>query len=514
MDSERAAGEAVAAAFHPEPEPIPDQWLVALAPATHYCYEWREYFIQWPNATRLRVGNVWQAPALPGFFRLQFENQLGLTVLQPFHGDQPLAEPLRLEVISPKFGQPESHVRFLRTLLHDLFARAARLPFSFSGPTSRGVAEALQPPSPLFVYHFLLHYGPQLRQALECVRASPHRLLVDHPTYLPIGQASEADPAILMDILHSPQRWARAGEFRLAQRLHGFAPTHVWQRRPDETLDTPENRFVLAFLHQLVAAAETLTSERWWGAVAEDRRRAIVTLTSQARQALAWSMFREVGIMTRMPLNSQVLLRQEGYRDLRDLYWRFHQARRPLFEALRRSIELRDIATLYEQWCFFALVEEIGQQLGVTPQVELATSDEYGLHWQARAHFRNGEELVYNEGRQGYSLWLRPDFVWKRPGHSDVVLDAKFRLRREDVDVASDVPAMAGAQATDLYKMHTYRDALSVRAAVAVYPGDENVFYDRATMQRQGITLADVLLGEHAGVGALAFKPQPSNAAA
>ena len=508
MDSQRAASEIVANAIHPLPEPIPDEWQAALAPATHYCYEWREYWTRWPDATRMRVGNGWQEPVLPGVFRLKFENQVGLTTVQPYSEDRPLAPPLLAEVLSPKFPKPADHYRFFRTLLDDLFARAARLPFSFAGPTSRGVAEALQPPSPLFAYHFLLHYGPQLRQALECVRASPHRLLVDHPTYLPIGQASEADPAILMDILHSPQRWVRAGEFRLAQRLHGFAPTHVWQRRPDETLDTPENRFVLAFLRQLVAAAEALPGERWWGAVAEERRRAIVALTSQARQALAWSMFREVGIMTRMPLNSQVLLRQEGYRDLRDLYWRFHQARRPLFEALKRSIELRDIATLYEQWCFFALVEEIGQQLGVTPQLELATSDEYGLHWQARAHFRNGDELVYNQSKQGYSLRLRPDFVWKRQRHWDVVLDAKFRLRRQDVEAGSDVPATAEAQATDLYKMHTYRDALDVRAAVAVYPGDVNVFYDRSTRQRQyEITLAEVLLGEHAGVGALALKP-------
>ena len=72
MDSQSAAGEAVTDAMYPTPAPIPDQWLAVLAPATHYCHEWREYFIQWPDATKLRVGDGWQPPELPGVFRLQF----------------------------------------------------------------------------------------------------------------------------------------------------------------------------------------------------------------------------------------------------------------------------------------------------------------------------------------------------------------------------------------------------------------------------------------------------------
>ena len=312
--------------------------------------------------------------------------------------------------------------------------------------------------------------------------------------------------------MHSPHRWAPAREFRLAERLHGFAPTHVWQRLSEETLDTPENRFVLAFLRQLFTAAETLPAQSWWRMIPEGRGQVITELTGLVSHTLALSMFREVGVMGRVPLNSQVLLRQEGYRELRDLYWRFHQARRPLFEPLKKSIEVRDIATLYEQWCFFALVEEIGAQLGSTPRIELATTDQYGLNWNAVAHFGTAGKLIYNRGKKGYSVPLRPDFAWERNGRWDVVLDAKFRLSRQEVDVASDAPAESVAQLSDLFKMHTYRDALEVRAAVAIYPGDVSVFYDRLTGQRQlGVTLADVLLGESTGIGALAFSPLSGN---
>ena len=512
MSNDIAMIDAVVSAINPCPDPIPDALRTALAPATHIMHEWRDYYLNWPDATSLRIGNTSMVPVVPGVFRVTFANSLGLTSLQPFRDGRPLAEPWRVEVISPKFPEPETHYRFFSTLLDDLFARAARLPFHFASPTSRGAGESLQPPSPLFVYHFLLQHGQQLRQALEIVRVAPHRVLIDQATYLPIGQVSEADPTVLIDIMHSPHRWAPAHGFRLAERLRGFAPTHVWQRLSEESLDTPENRFVLAFLRQLRTAIETLPSERWWDKVSNDHQQAITELTGFVRQTATSSMFREVGVMERMPLSSQVLRRQEGYRDLRDLYWQFHQARRPLFEPIRNSIEMRDIATLYEQWCFFALVDEIAVQVGVSPRIELVATDEHGLNWHAAAHFQNTGKLIYNQGRKGYSVRLRPDFAWERRGVWDVVLDAKFRLNRQQFETDDDVQAKAVAQQSDLFKMHTYRDALGVRAAVSIYPGDVSVFYDRMTgQQRTGVTLAEVLLGERAGIGALAFSPLPGD---
>lgn len=56
--------------------------------------------------------------------------------------------------------------------------------------------------------------------------------------------------------------------------------------------------------------------------------------------------------------------------------------------------------------------------------------------------------------------------------------------------------------------MHTYRDALGARAAVALYPGDEVVFYDADKHIEAAIDL-DTLLDSSgfAGVGALPLSP-------
>jgi hypothetical protein len=274
-------------------------------------------------------------------------------------------------------------------------------------------------------------------------------------------------------------------------------------------LDTPENRFVRHFVRQLVVAAEVLVSQPWWHKVEPGRNAQIQAITDSLRRTYHHPMFDDVGPMHHLPLSSQVLLRREGYRTLLTLWRLFHRARRPLFARCRQAIEVRDIATLYEVWAFFALIEEIQLALDKKPQLELQTSAEHGLTWRARARFGGAGTLVYNRGfRQpnSYSVSLRPDFSWKRGVRLEVVLDAKFRLNRLPSWDEEDSP-QATAKRADLYKMHTYRDALGVRAAVAVYPGTEGVFFHRQPGKDASITLRDLLSGHVSGIGAIPMKP-------
>jgi predicted component of viral defense system (DUF524 family) len=220
-------------------------------------------------------------------------------------------------------------------------------------------------------------------------------------------------------------------------------------------------------------------------------------------------MFGEVGLMQRLPLTSQVLLRREGYRDLLELWQHFHQARRPLFAPLQRAIEVRNIATMYEIWAFFALIEEIAIQVSESPEIDLRLSDEHGLEWHSVARFGTVGRLVYNKHLKGYSGLLRPDFTWMKGSRQEVALDAKFRLERSDLEAeGNEVTSQAIARRSDLYKMHTYRDALDVRAAVAVYPGDKPVFYYCKPGHPTDVSLGDVLNSDDlCGVGALVLKP-------
>lgn len=176
---------------------VPPHLLGAFAPATHCLYEWAEYVVEHPEADRLRVGGAWVEPLARGVFVVHFKNQLGLASLRLYAGTRPLHPPAWVEVLSPKLPAPEQHLAFYRTLLDDLFARAARLPFALSAETARGVRESLRPPSPLFTLHYLLQHGERLRAALSTVLGAPHRRLLDHPAWVPLADASEADADVL-----------------------------------------------------------------------------------------------------------------------------------------------------------------------------------------------------------------------------------------------------------------------------------------------------------------------------
>ena len=367
-----------------------------------WIFEWQEYLLHIPGADRLRVGDGWCNPDRPGseIFVLKFKNQLGLAEIQPYQGGRPIpghSTPLCLEVLSGKFPTPAAHQAFFQGLLDELYQQQARLPFTFDASTRQPAAESLRPPTPLFALHFLSACWKEIQTAAGLIFADPHRLLSSQELYLPVGQASQADPDVLLDILRNPQEWVCAPNFPLAQRMQGWAPQRVRQRLPEETFDTPENRFVLDFLQRLLALADSLPSQKWWGSVQNsvkvDR---ILALRSFLRQAVQHPIFDEVGPLQRLPLESRLLLARPGYRELFELWQRFQQARRPLFGALQSAIDLRDVATLYEFWVFFALVEEIGETLHVEPAIQLKSSDQQGLEWGSVAHFGDQGSLVYN----------------------------------------------------------------------------------------------------------------------
>ncbi len=494
-------------------EDVAEQTRRRLAPATQCLREWVRYIIEVPGADRLTVGSRSVGPITGCAFEVKFENQLGLANLQPMCGGCPTCAPLWVEVLSPKFPTQEQHLGFYQATLDDLFARAARLPFTISGDTARGVTEALRPPTSIFTLYFLTHHCDELASALRLIQCAPHRVLHQREERVPMWEAAHVDGDVLLRILQDTEELVRTDAVAVAEHLNGMAPARVWQHLPEETFDTPENRFIASFARTLLIAAEALQSQRWWPNVPETRRGTIKQTSALVREALRQVPLDGVGRMVHFPGSSQVLLRREGYRDMRRLWQLFNQARRPLFDRWQQAMDVRDIATLYEVWCFFALVEEIAAITGEDAVLELELSDDAGLGRRSTASFGDMGKLWYNKGWRGYSGMLRPDFTWMPKQGRMVALDAKFRMEHSQALAAEDDEGTAEAVAkrSDIYKMHTYRDALfhrKVRAAVALYPGDRSEFHNALTRSHGPRTLRELLSDDALeGVGAIPLSP-------
>ncbi|MGI8484513.1 MAG: nuclease domain-containing protein, partial [Thermomicrobiales bacterium] len=124
----------------------------------------------------------------------------------------------------------------------------------------------------------------------------------------------------------------------------------------------------------------------------------------------------------------------------------------------------------------------------------------------------------YNLGKRGYSgIWLRPDYWWQPIDGRPVAFDAKFRMSRFSVTMEggveselNDVPY--NAKVDDLVKMHAYRDALDVRAAIVIFPGTESKWLPSEHVpdlawEETGMLASLLMNDELEGVGAIAMSP-------
>jgi len=474
-----------------------------------FVVEWAVYRVTAPGADALQVGSTAVRPLIPGHdvFEMRFENQLGLAHLQPLRGGKRLGPGMTVEVVAAKFATPLESVRFIDRVLTDLFARQAPLPFVPVAPTGRLVREARRPPNLLFAYHFFRRHGQDVARAVQTIAHRPLRRLSDIQEDVRLVEAADIDLDAMMSVLQRATR-NNPAESRIAHRLH---PDRVAQRSPIETLDIPENRFALDVARRMAQTVDAVLQQPWLMRAPAENRERLAFLGSGLSAFVRSRQFLEVGPMTRIPTESRALQRRDGYRELTRLWFALQRARQPLFDRLHHAIDVRDIATLYEYWVFFELAEQIGSALGERGILGSVGKD--GLARGLTCAFGTAGTLIYNPMRKGYSgVWLRPDYLWLPSSGQAVAFDAKFRMSVRLIsvdDIDGQIPAGVAydPRDDDLVKMHAYRDALGVRAAVVLYPGTSSTFRPDSGRSHP-VTVADVVLGSGlSGVGEIGMSP-------
>ena len=455
----------------------------------------------------------------------------------------------------PGVGPVELHTGKLEeagfeALLADLIRLATSLPFSAGDPGSSPYASGPPPRDEVlyhaFVYlrHILSDGAPaeeRLLPALELIQRAPHRRWRTEWRDVPVDALTRVDSRTLLDLVtrtgapvHTASLSPAAAT--LTERLGGRLPEEISERRIRAAIDTPENRFAKAFIGQadgIIGRVRSRAASRrdvFGRSLLADCDRMEAALMPVTRH----SMWDEVGTMVRIPFSSTVLQRRRGYRHVLRHYTRIRMAPRiPLDKGeMRDLLELKNIALLYELWTFFRLAEIICELLG--PPVRSARTDagddfQVALGWNRTFEWPGGTRLAYNESfsrsrqspNHAYSVPLRPDItlhVPEGPNRGLHVLDAKFRVQtlgeagfERDENPAERASERRGDfKRGDIYKMHTYRDAIrNARSVWILYPGSEFRFFDASNSRKviQPTDLPSLL----EGVGAIPFAPKPDS---
>jgi hypothetical protein len=433
---------------------------------------------------------------------------------------------IRVEVRSAQVGDPsiflvevaaakldfEQHYRSMMEQIADRAAEALLLGFAPAQQTMQvdpATVGELNYRALAFLVARLKDEGFQA--ALEQLRRAPHRQWVKETEQRSLGRGLPTGSAAARQLAR-PGRGVPTPP-HLGHLPVSTVPTSVEWQRNVETLDTPPNRFVRHAIEKWQRLAldvrSALQGSKPEAGPTRRGRREAEWLAERCELLLSDPVLSEAGRLTVFPHGNPVLLRQAGYRDVLRVY-ALAEASIALDAVLPDdafAATQRNVAALYEYWCFISLVGCIERVTGQKVS---------GVLFEPRA---NGLSLVLRSGRASVLSWdtavqgrrlqidlwfnrdfrrtpdravevstwattMRPDVSMRirpksaRPGeaadpHLDtwVHFDAKYRLEVDEKLFDDDEPESV-AKRSDVLKMHSYRDAIRRTAgAYVLYPG-------------------------------------------
>ena len=292
-----------------------------------------------------------------------------------------------------------------------------------------------------------------------------------------------------------------------------------------DTVDNQENQFVKFVLRTFSMFCSDL----------KGMKNATERLKSEAESTIEVlgsfldnQFFRQVSMPSHLNMNSPVLQRKEGYREVLQSWLLFELAAKLNWDGGDDVYDAgkKNVATLYEYWLFFKLVELVGHFFDISPKAkeQLVNYDEDKINLnlcQGRMQMVSGRQetssrslnvaFYYNRtfGKVtdnndpihkagSWTMSMRPDYtlsLW--PGEiteneaeaqdliTHIHFDAKYRLNNvllNDGDSIDEELAEEKQEQEfkiykrgDLLKMHAYKDAIRrTSGAYVLYPGIEN----------------------------------------
>jgi predicted component of viral defense system (DUF524 family) len=321
-------------------------------------------------------------------------------------------------------------------------------------------------------------------------------------------------------------------------------PSKIKLSNKTETVDTPENRFIKYALISFQSLCNDFAIIKSNDRLKNEAR----LLVDKLEQLLNHSFFKEVSRPTLLPLNSPILQRKEGYREVFRAWLMFNLAAKLIWRGGEDVYHgnKRDVAVLYEYWLFFKLLETIEEVFDIEPESlgELIKSTDDGLGLQLRqgkclalkgifeSDLRKlNIEFSYNKtftGENEYPAggsWtksMRPDYtlsIWPYGINSEEAeqqelivhmhFDSKYKIEKlieifgndqENLDDEKKEQRKGTYKRVDLLKMHAYKDAIRrTFGSYILYPGDDPTYNPKG--------FHEVI----PGLGAFAIRPSRTN---
>lgn len=434
-------------------------------------------------------------------------------------------------------------------MIGDLSKAASGLIFEFGSPLYQWYDFSDKPRDTFYQDFMFLEYlfrFNNLPYALDIIRKNIYNRLETYKEQTPVSMASSISPECIIEMVASPQNLYKTPKPPLnwPSSMNKYVPISIAQLRYKENIDTPENRLVKAFLQSLDALIIELKratrhlNEIKPGMGYIDSK--LIEYYHILHEYISEDWLLDVGQLEYIPSNSQVLQKQEGYREIFQFFLNFEFAFRLHWAEVEDNIKgyNQKLSQLYEYWCFFKIVKAFSsianQQIFFEDLFE-TTDNKWSIQIKRGKRSAINFETIIDEKKinlcvmynrlfsqktinRSYSLPFKPDFtiyITCEEWGSFIHFDAKYRSEVEILEFYEKIGSYSDTtskfdkiqindinkigieeekladnldieeqinrsfKAGDIYKMHSYRDAiLRTEGAYILYPGNKNkIFY-------------------------------------
>jgi predicted component of viral defense system (DUF524 family) len=306
-------------------------------------------------------------------------------------------------------------------------------------------------------------------------------------------------------------------------------PVKIDSTRKVESADTAENRFIKHALEEFLFFCENCETkfEKYSTAKLESNQ-----LATKISNLLNQSFFKEISRPTSLKLNSPVLQRKSGYREVLNAWLKFDLAAKLVWKGGDNVYEAgkKDIAVLYEYWLFFTLLDLLKEVFAIEPKSiadliqydkgQLSLNLKQGTAIAMKGVYKSASrnlniQFSYNRSFGGgktfpdsgsYTTTLRPDYtlsIWpeelknaKEAEKTELITHIHFDAKYKVKDFYDLISKAKGEELSeeeeeallkeekeetksgtfknqDLLKMHAYKDAIRrTGGAYVLYPGE------------------------------------------
>jgi predicted component of viral defense system (DUF524 family) len=192
-------------------------------------------------------------------------------------------------------------------------------------------------------------------------------------------------------------------------------PLKISSTRKVESLDTPENRFIKHILESFLQFCETIDSRLEIANMLRELKE-VKDITQRIDNLLNQPFFKEINRPTSLKINSPILQRRSGYRELLRSWLRFHLTAQLSWKFDKDEDNIfaggkKDIASLYEYWVFFVLFNTLTDKYGkltnkdANHRIEgLIVPDPFGLGLMLQEGKTRAFEFTYKDAKRPLNI--------------------------------------------------------------------------------------------------------------